>query len=300
MRTYPALDVSWPDRPDADRIGRMLAVVDDDHPTAIEERPGVVRIFFASIEDRERAASRLAAWDATLRSTARDVSDDDWAARSQASLQPVRIGDIVVTPPWATPSDAPDGSIGASVPARPITIVIQPSVGFGTGHHASTRLCLELMQRLPVAGTRVADVGTGSGVLAIAAWLLGADRVLAIDADPDALEAARDNVGRNGGLGAITLQRGRIGRDRGLLAPGGYDLVLANVTGAFLIRQARTLACALAPGGHLVASGVLAAEAPALSEALTAAGCTLCDHAREEPWTALVAAATIPTAPTAG
>jgi ribosomal protein L11 methyltransferase len=299
MRTYPALDVSWPDRPDTDRIGRLLAVIDDDHPVAVEERAGLVRVFFGSGEDRERAASRLARWDATLRSVACDVPDEDWAARSQASLGPVRIGDIVVTPPWAAaePPAAPTGQSGA---VRPLTIVIQPSAGFGTGHHASTRLCLELLQRVPVAGARVADVGTGSGVLALAAWRLGAARVLAIEPDPDALEAARGNIERNGGLETITLQRGRIGRGPALLAPGAYDLILANLTGAFLMRQAGTLARALAPLGRLVASGVLADEATAVGAALAAAGCTVLDRAREDQWVALVAALTSPTAPTAG
>jgi ribosomal protein L11 methyltransferase len=294
MRTYPALDVSWPDRPDADRVGRLLAVADEDHPVAIEERPLVVRIFFGSAEDRERAASRLAAWDATLRAAAIDVPDEDWAVRSQASVTPIRIGQIVVTPPWA-----PDATPCGAGPGRPATIVIQPSVGFGTGHHASTRLCLELMQRVPIAGARVADVGTGSGVLALAAWRLGAAHVMAIDTDGDALEAARDNVTLNGGPTAITLRRGRIGRDRSLLTPGACDLILANVTGTLLMRQARLLAGALAAGGRIVASGILGAEARAVTGALTAAGCAVVDRAQEGDWVALIAA-TSPSAPTAG
>ena len=104
--------------------------------------------------------------------TAVDVPDEDWAARSQASLKAVRVGNLIVAPPW----DAP------------IVVAIRPSMGFGTGHHASTRGCLVLLERAGVGrGTRACDVGTGSGILAIAAAKLGAHDVWATDIDPAAV-----------------------------------------------------------------------------------------------------------------
>ena len=109
--------------------------------------------------------------------------------------------------------------------------MIEPSTGFGTGHHETTRLCLLLMQRLDLRGARVLDIGTGSGVLALAAWKLGAGDVVAIDSDPDALDNARDNIARNGAAPSIDIIRD----DLESLRIQRADVVLANLTGAVLV-----------------------------------------------------------------
>ncbi len=115
-------------------------------------------------------------------------------------------------------------------------------MGFGTGHHATTRLCLRLLQELELRGARVLDVGTGSGVLALAAWKLGASDVVAIDNDPDALDNARDNIARNGAAAAIDI----ICDDLDTLRIQRADVVLANLTGAVLVRYADAVTQALA------------------------------------------------------
>lgn len=195
------------------------------------------RIFFRSPGDRDRAAEALRAH---ARIAPLDVDAEDWARKSQEGLRAVTVGDLVIAPPWDIPD--PDH-----------VIVIEPSMGFGTAHHATTRLCLRALQRIDVRGQRVLDIGTGSGVLAIAAAKLGASRVTGLDQDPDALAAAQANVARN--RVTVDLRRADLERDR--LEPA--DVVLANLTGAMLRRAAPELA-ALSRHGTLIVSGLLTEE----------------------------------------
>src|SRR5262249_25131456 len=143
---------------------------------------------------------------------------------------------------------------------------IQPSMGFGTGHHATTRLCLEALQLFDLRGKRVLDVGTGSGVLAIAAVRLGASQALGIDVDPDAVQSARENRGLNPEAPNVTFDVADL--TTSTLPPS--DVVVANLTGAMLVRTAPTLFRLTAPGGTLIVSGLLATERDDVRGALTA------------------------------
>jgi ribosomal protein L11 methyltransferase len=137
-----------------------------------------------------------------------------------------------------------------------MTVVIEPAMGFGSGHHATTRLCLDALQRLDLRGRRVLDVGTGSGVLALAASRLGAATVLGIDVDPDALDNARGNAERNGTPRGVEFRRADFRQDAGLQA----DVVVANLTGGMLAAAAADLARAVASGGALILSGITIEE----------------------------------------
>lgn len=258
-RLWPALDVRSAPGVGIDTLEDQILVALDDAPvSAVQELPGGWRFFFAATAGRDLAAAILRQrWPEELSLEPLDVSDEDWAARSQANIGPVRVGRITIAPPWAQqPNAAGQAPAPRPAPSAPLAIVIQPSMGFGTGHHASTRLCTALMQQVDVAGRRVLDVGTGSGVLAIIALRLGADTVLGIDNDADALESARENLALNGIEDGIELRQADFRTALG----ARFDIVTANLTGGLLVRGASTLADALAPGASLILSGVAVDE----------------------------------------
>jgi ribosomal protein L11 methyltransferase len=258
---HPAVDV----RSESSDI--IAASVDDFEPTAIEERGGSVRVFFPDARLRDAAAAALSATGYDVCST--EVDDEDWARRSQQNLTPVRVGHIIVSPPWAVPAVGTDAHACASGAAHETglpstTVVIEPSMGFGTGHHASTRLCLRALQRCVLQDRFVLDLGTGSGVLAIAAVRLGAARALGIDHDRDAIEAARANLRLNPGVQAVEFHAADFTNDRLPCAA----VVTANLTGALLIRQANLLRDFVQPQGWLIVSGLLEAERDEVVDAL--------------------------------
>ena len=276
MRTWPALEIAAPDDlVQAALTDFPIAAIDDNEP----ER---WLVFFQTRESRDRAAAELRDQFQGLNVAAVDVPDEDWAARSQADLQAVRVGNIIVAPPWdvgtaeAPPHMTVDTGAATSV-GRAFTIVIQPSMGFGTGHHATTRLCLAHLQQLDLRNQTVVDVGTGSGVLAIAASRLGATHVLAIDDDPDAIQSARENIDLNPGA-EVTL--GLIDFRRVTLRP--FDVIMANLTGGMLTAAAPALFSLCAATGRFILSGFLESEAHDVLAAF--AGCSIDRRSREGEW----------------
>jgi ribosomal protein L11 methyltransferase len=255
---YPALDLRFAPGPGAGSLQDFLyAELDAFEPSAIHEREtgDGWRVFFRTRAQRDDARAALMSEFryALLALSPVDVDDDDWARRSQADLKPVRVGRIIVAPPWHHWTPLPDSSANVRLLAAPdpdIIIVIEPSMGFGTGHHATTRLCLELLQQTDVIGRRVIDVGTGSGVLAIAAAKLGATSVIAIDNDRDALLNARENVVRNQASGIDVREA-----DVAALPPEPADVILANLTAAVLVRAAGSLTRLMAQDATAIVSG---------------------------------------------
>jgi ribosomal protein L11 methyltransferase len=257
MRLWPALDIHRPSGlGDLEELqGTILAVLDDAGVTAVQELSFGWRVFFATTTARDKAAAVLRSWDPALPVAPVDVSDEDWARRSQDGLGPVRVGRVRILPSLAAGATRE----GENVPEPPgvdVGIIIQPSMGFGTGHHATTRLCVGLLQQTDLVGRRVLDVGTGSGVLAIVAWRLGAGVVLGVDDDGDALQSARENLDLNRITGGVTLRKA----DFRELAAGTFDIVTANLTGGLLVRGADALLAAVAPAGRLILSGITADE----------------------------------------
>jgi ribosomal protein L11 methyltransferase len=267
---YPALDV---DGLDSDFL---LALLDDFSPSAVDTHESVVTVFFPDADRRDRAREAVGRTHPDAKVQARDVDDEDWARRSQENLTPVTIGRITVAPPWAAvPSPK-------SLAHDPLTIVIAPSTGFGTGHHASTRLCLRALQELTLTGSRVLDVGTGSGVLAIAARVLGADEAIGIDDDPDAIQAATENLALNPGVDRVRFEVGDLRTAR---LPGA-NVMTANLTGALLIRSADLLLRTLRPGGSLIVSGLQSHERDDVARAFGRA--QVAWEAAEDEWVGIM------------
>lgn len=178
------------------------------------------------------------------------IPDVDWIARSLEGLQPVHAGRFVV-----------HGSHDrGKARAGEIAIEIDAGQAFGTGHHGTTAGCLEIIEKVMRARQprRILDLGTGSGVLAIAARKLAPARVLATDIDPVATRVARENVRLNGITSGITLETATGFHSTAFRRHGPFDLIIANILARPLMRMAPQLAAHLAPGGQVVLSGILA------------------------------------------
>ena len=275
-RTWPVLRLVFSRPLDESRREALLLDVDDCRASALDENGETVSLHFNAAADRDAAVDLLGSrgWlaDATL--TTEDLADEGWAARSQANLPAVRVGRIVVAPPW----DVPAAGDGEGL----VVIEVEPSTGFGTGHHQSTRLCLRALQDLSLEGARVLDIGTGSGVLALAAARLGAADVLGIDNDPDAIESAEDTLGRNGAPSGVRVELR--GLDDAALQPA--DVVCANLTGTLLRQQGARVQALIAPGGCAVLSGFTEDEARWVRKAFDA--CEVEAAHDEEFWMAYV------------
>jgi ribosomal protein L11 methyltransferase len=192
------------------------------------------------------------------------IPDVDWIARSLEGLQPVRAGRFVV-----------HGSHDrGTARAGEIAIEIDAGQAFGTGHHGTTAGCLEVIEGVMRSGRirSALDLGTGSGVLAIAARKLAPIPVLATDIDPLATRVARENVRKNGIATGMTLETATGFHHTAFRRHGPFDLIIANILARPLMRMAPQLAAHLAPGGHVVLSGILANQRWKVIAAYSGAG----------------------------
>lgn len=212
------------------------------------------------------------------------AADRDWTEAWRRGLEPRRVGRrLVVAPAWTRPSTS-EGEV---------PVLVEPGRAFGTGEHGSTRGALRLLedaldglaQEAADADVRVLDVGTGSGVLAAAAALLGASSVLAIDKDEAAVEAARRTLAENGVARRVTLLRAEATPALlRLLPPTRFGVVCANLHLELLLELLPALREVTAPGGSLIAAGVLAEESGRMEEAAREGGWSLGRVDRDEGW----------------
>jgi ribosomal protein L11 methyltransferase len=208
---------------------------------------------------------------------AAEITDTGWAEKWKEHFHARKVGRrIVIKPSWE-PFAPGEGEV---------VVTIDPGQAFGTGTHETTRMCLRFVEDLfecrPGPRT-VLDVGTGTGILGIAAARLGADRVLGVDTDPVAVEVAGQNAGENGVGGVFRAEGTPLSA-----VPGEHDLVLANLIAEILIDLAGDLVSRCAPGGHLVLSGILSEKAGRVADEFRRHGAALLREAIDGQWAALL------------
>ena len=200
------------------------------------------------------------------------VDDADWATAWRDGYEVQRIGRLRIVPSWL---ETPDDS--------GVVVRLDPGMAFGTGIHPTTRGCLEMLQRVEPIPAVVLDVGCGSGILALSALALGAGRAVGCDTDTAAVEASRANAERNGVVDRFDVSRGSLTDD----AAERFPLVLANLVAAVLIELAPRLAAHAAPGGTLIASGIIDSRLDEVTSALVAAGFRELDRIEAGEWVTL-------------
>ncbi len=260
-----------------DRASRDIAVADfaDAGLDAFEETDdGLVVYVPTDVWADDASPARAVARDLVATGTPTPdetvVAEQNWNALWEASIEPVAVGAFVVAPTWAEPPPLDGRTL----------LRVDPKMAFGTGHHATTRLCLRLMDaHIPVGG-RVLDVGTGTGLLAIAALARGAASAVGMDIDPWSIENARETAALNDVSDRLDVRDGSADD----VPETGFDLVLANIIRPVLQPMLPALVARAAPGAPIVLSGLLVTERNRFLDALTVAGAMLTDEASEGDW----------------
>jgi len=205
-----------------------------------------------------------------------DIREEDWANSWKAYYKPVQAGERVVIKPTWEQYDAGQGDL---------VIELDPGMAFGTGTHPTTVMCIRMLEKVVKGGETVFDVGTGSGILAVAAAKLGAGRVRAVDMDEVAVNAARFNVAVNHVEDKVEVAAGNL--LDGIV--GRADIVVANIVADIIIRLCPDAFGALKAGGKFIASGIIAPRAEEVIDHIKKMGFIVCAAAREGDWVALLA-----------
>lgn len=270
------------------RLGRGVAIeeplagTDETGAVVIDSaRPVVVKTYVPLDEgsDETIRATEEALWHLSqLRHIepleVRKLAEEDWAEAWKEHFFVQRIGSrIVIKPSWRE----------CEARAGDVVVELDPGMAFGTGLHPTTRSCLLACERYLRPGSGVMDLGTGSGILAIAAAKLGASRVVALDLDQVAVEVARKNVASSNLAAVVEVRAGTLTGEE-----GSFDLVLANLIAGAIIDLARRLSEAIGAEGVLVASGIIDAKEQPVSEALEAVGLKVDEVVAEGDWRTLV------------
>ena len=208
---------------------------------------------------------------------ARTVDEDEWQNSWKEHFHVLRVGRrLVVKPTWREYDPRPTD----------VVIVLDPGMAFGTGHHPTTRSCLEQLERLVAPGASVLDFGCGSGILSIAASKLGASSVLGVEADSSAVRVAKQNARENGVQHNVLVVEGTLPRPEA--RPGAFDVAVANISAKVVSEASTELVKAVKPGGVVIASGIIVDNKAVVERSMAAAGAALADTIVDGDWVTLV------------
>ncbi len=260
---------------------------EDDWAREVLPRPAVENKVTGYVADTEAAGDILRRLDSAVQAlgarhgfdphiTLSTLDEEDWAESWKAFFWPEKISEtLVVKPTWRT-----------YIPgAGERVIEIDPGMAFGTGTHPTTALCARLIETLVTPGSRFLDVGTGSGILMVAAYLSGAAVLRGVDIDPVAVAVARENLLRNKVPIAISsVGAGDLTRE----VTGPFDVVSANILSEVIVRLLDQIPAILAPGGQIICSGITEENEGLVIDKMRATGFALTETRRREGWVALV------------
>jgi ribosomal protein L11 methyltransferase len=264
--------------------GELLGMLDDSSVQGAWEEAGLVRLYWP---ERDWNGDRLIALKTVLAKLdgtnggepplrIAHIPSQDWNQQWAQSVKPLTIGRLVVRPSWEP----------VALASEQLEIVLDPKQAFGTGHHATTRLLLEWLQREIAGGERVLDVGAGSAILAMAAVRLGARSAIGVECDPVAMECARDYVGDNQIGDRVELLCGTL-EDLTQRGRPPVDLVLANIDRQTLLQLADELASYGRAGAKILLSGILLDQTAEIIERFSAAGLACVERREQDGWVAL-------------
>ena len=264
--TWLSVRVRPGESPDA-----ALAALFDIGSEGVHETAGELVTHFPGDTDELMVRAAVLAADPHAQVVTRIIPAVDWSEEWKRGVGAHELGPLTIVPPWLAEGRDPA-----------TTIVIEPEMAFGTGEHQTTRGVVRLLPSVIRAGDRVADLGAGSAVLAIAAAKLGARHVAAIELDHDSIANAEQNVARNGVSDRVTVIEGDAGVLLPLIAP--VRVVLANIISSVLLDLLPTIADALTPDGEAVLSGILVEERAMMLDALATSDWTLLGEDTEGAW----------------
>ncbi len=257
------------------RYGRVLTM-EADGPDRITLRtflPSASRERFARIEVGVKLVSILEPLGDLI---VNEVPEDGWQDSWKSHFNLLKIGNrLVIKPSW----------IDYQPEAGQVVVEIDPGMAFGTGYHPTTYTCLQALDQYVEAGASVLDLGTGSGILSIAALGLGASKVVALDIDPQAVKAARQNFRRTGTARQVTLAQGTVPHAK---APAKqFDIVVANISARAVCDRASFIVSTLRTQGVLIASGMLSKQGEEVLSTLQELGCSLIEQWPRDDWVTL-------------